>query len=63
MQRLITLCIVSLIKETYDDIKQLSAFIQINKIASKFVSDLKLLLIVMASKPKLQDLRVLIASF
>ena len=63
VQRLITLCIVCLIKETYDNIKQLFAFIQIYKIASKFVSGFKLLLIVMANKPKLQDLRVLIASF
>ena len=46
VQRLIMLCIVPQIKETYDNVKQLFSLIQINKISFKFVSDFKLLLIV-----------------
>lgn len=46
VNRLIMLCVVSGILETYDNIKVLFELIEINKIPFKFVADFKLLLIV-----------------
>lgn len=46
VKKLIIICIVPQIKETYDNIKLLFDLIDINKIAFRFVSDLKVLLII-----------------
>lgn len=46
VKRLILLCVVPKVKESYDNMKLLFDLTQINKISFKFVSDFKLLLIV-----------------
>lgn len=46
VNRLLCLCIVPKIKETYTNIKQLFDLINLNKIPFKFVSDFKILLLV-----------------
>ena len=46
IKKLIMLCIVPDIKETYDNVEMLFELIKINDISFKFVSDFKLLLII-----------------